>query len=290
MAVAEHLTAARHGVITQGTIFSCATAEDYTGCQVHGLVITARCDIAQTKAAVFNYLPVVTLDDWIHRDGRLLLCERIGKNIEGRMRACLRAAGHSESIMITERPEAILRTLFPAATPEKEVLKRRKLFQQAVEDYGEVIAAMEADPSQKLAIGLGNKHAGDRDAVIRELISHRLNGYYFLASISADQEPLGHVVLLREVRHMPRDLAGYVANGINADEYISLCKGRSGFLDRLSFETEDFAMPVSSLRSPHIEHLMQVFSILFSRIGLPDPDREFVETVWHKQPSVGEAK
>jgi hypothetical protein len=47
------------GLLSQGTIFSCASAEDYPDCLVHGLVITARCDIAQSKVPIFNYLPVV---------------------------------------------------------------------------------------------------------------------------------------------------------------------------------------------------------------------------------------
>ena len=63
--MADYISAPKLGFLTQGTLFTCAAAEDYGGCNVHGLVITARCDVAQNKAAVFNYLPVVSLDDWV---------------------------------------------------------------------------------------------------------------------------------------------------------------------------------------------------------------------------------
>lgn len=56
---------------TQGTVFSCAYAEDYTDTSVYGLVITARCDAAQDKAPIFSYIPVVSLPDWVLCDGRI---------------------------------------------------------------------------------------------------------------------------------------------------------------------------------------------------------------------------
>ena len=75
------------GPMTQGTIFSGAVAEDYNGCETFGLVITARCDVANDKAETYNYLPVVRLNDWIHRDGRLILGERLQKEAEAGLRS-----------------------------------------------------------------------------------------------------------------------------------------------------------------------------------------------------------
>src|SRR4051812_2826386 len=111
--MADDVIAPKLGSLTQGTIFSCARAEDYDGCRVHGLVITARCDIAQSKVPVFNYLPIVTLDDWIHRDGRSILCDRLRRSVIGQMKRVLRSCGHAESILQTELPRAILTALFP---------------------------------------------------------------------------------------------------------------------------------------------------------------------------------
>lgn len=288
--MADHISTPKLGLFTQGTLFTCAAAEDYTGCNVHGLVITARCDVAQNKAAVFNYLPVVPLDDWIHRDGRVLLCDRITKSLLGRMRRALKSASYSESILLTESPEAILDTLFPVDATSKSDQKARVTFQELVRDYREACNAHESEPLQYLAKEIANKHSGERDSLLRELIHHRLNGYYFLPSIVPDGSTEGYVVLLREIRHIPRDLAARIGEGISAEEYAAMCTDRPHFAARLSFEREPFGMPVGLLQSPHTEHLMQVFSMLFSRIGLPDPDPSYVENVWAKLPSVGEAK
>jgi hypothetical protein len=286
----DHLSAPKLGMLTQGTVFACAVAEDYQGCHVHGLVITARCDAAQSKVPIFNYLPVVSLDDWIHRDGRLLLCDRILKNILGKMRRALKAAGYTESVMRTQTPEAILEVLFPDTPSSRAAQKTRMDFATIVAEHGEIVAASNSMPSENLATAIGNKHVGERDALIRELIQQRLSGYYFLSSIALEGSNLGYVVLLREVRHMPRELAASVAGGISEDDYRVARNGRPHFADRLSFVKETFAMPVGLLKSPHVEHLIQVFSTLFSRIGLPDPDPTYIENAWRRLPSVGETE
>ena len=285
--MADHISAPKLGTLTQGTVFTCAAAEDYAGCIVYGLVITARCDVAQNKAAVFNYLPVVTLNDCVHRDGRILLCDRIAKNLLGRMRAALRSAKYSESIMLTQPPEAILDTLFSAASTSKSDQKARAAFQELARDYRQILETHESDPSELLARGVANKHSSDRDTLLRELVHHKLNGYYFLPSIAPNGSDQGYVVLLREIRHIPRDLAARIGDGISAEEYAALCAERPHFGSRLSFEREPFGMPIGLLASPYTEHLMQVFSMLFSRIGLPDPDQSYVESIWHRLPSAG---
>src|SRR6185437_14404396 len=101
------------GKVTQGTIFCCARAEDYIGCQVHGLVITARCDVANDKTPIFNYLPVVSMHDWLDRDGGTLLASRIANDAINTFENELKKAGHSPSILETESLIDITQTLFP---------------------------------------------------------------------------------------------------------------------------------------------------------------------------------
>src|SRR6476659_5449527 len=83
---------------TQGSLFTCAVAEEYEGCAVYGLIITARCDVEQGKVRAYNYLPVVSLRDWLGRDGKLILAERLMADINGRLRNTLRESGYSTGI------------------------------------------------------------------------------------------------------------------------------------------------------------------------------------------------
>lgn len=84
--------APRQNEFTQGTVFSCAYAEDYPETTSYGLVITARCDAAQDKAPIFSYIPVVPLDDWILCDGASIAMDRIHADCLNTLRNHLKSA------------------------------------------------------------------------------------------------------------------------------------------------------------------------------------------------------
>ncbi len=273
------------GNLSQGTVFTCAAAENYCDTKVFGLVITARCDIAQSKVQIFNYLPLVSFDDWIHRDGRAILCDRIMRQITGKMKAALKKSGFSESILKAQPPDLILRTLFPIL-PNGKKNSTRDQFSQYVTEHEGVSRCQASAPNDKLIIGVADQFCGERDTLVRELVTQRLNGYYFLQSAFPGVERPGYVVLLREIYHIPQALGVKIASGISYDEYRLACVDRNDFCERLCFTHDDFAMPIGILSSPFIEHLMQSFSTLFARIGLPDLESKYIDTIWISQPSV----
>jgi hypothetical protein len=103
----------RYGQITQGTIFCCATAARYSGCTVHGLTITARCDIAQNKYPILNYLPIVTLSDWFLRDGLDILTEQELAEQFGKLRGMLKQANLAPILTESVSLECIGEIHFP---------------------------------------------------------------------------------------------------------------------------------------------------------------------------------
>ncbi|MBR0999622.1 hypothetical protein, partial [Bradyrhizobium liaoningense] len=105
--------------------------------------------------------------------------------------------------------------------------------------------------------------------------NHKLAGYYFLPKLETDGNETGFVALLREANHLPRKLARLIAGGLDAtSEGLS---DQSHWLALVDFTHSDFAMPVGEITSPQVEHLLQTFSHLFGRIGLPDPERAKVD-------------
>src|SRR5262249_48228858 len=114
------------GTLSQGTIFSCARAEDYPTCAVRGLTITARCDVAHEKTRLFSYLPVVSLRDWWHMDGAALLLERALRDQMGSLRDILKIAGHADSILSVQAPRTVIDTLFPETTVSSELKTRNR--------------------------------------------------------------------------------------------------------------------------------------------------------------------
>lgn len=122
----------RRGQLTHGYIFSGARADSYDDCVVNGLIITARCDIANEKARLFNYLPLVTFRDWWQRDGRILLAERSIKDAYGTMRNLLAQADYDPNILGSVNAATVSHSLFGADDIPAKVAKKKSSFDRAV--------------------------------------------------------------------------------------------------------------------------------------------------------------
>jgi hypothetical protein len=157
----------QRGPMTQGTIFTCALAGDYVGCSTSGLILTARCDIAHEKARVLNYIPVVSLDDWLHRDGRVILAQRLLAECVGGMRSTLKDGGFSPAILEAESPRAILETLFP----DNGGRKLRERFEKLCLRFELASQCLNSAPSDKLSISVGNDVPKARESYCRNLFT-----------------------------------------------------------------------------------------------------------------------
>lgn len=111
--------APRENEFTQGTVFSCAYAEEYPDTSVYGLVITARCDAAQDKAPIFNYIPVVPLHDWMLCDGANLAMDRIHAETQNTLKNYVKDSSLSESLLETKTMDEIYESHFKPKENEK---------------------------------------------------------------------------------------------------------------------------------------------------------------------------
>ncbi len=267
------IRAPKLGQVTQGTIFTCGYAERYKKAEVHGLTITARCDIANEKFPVLNYLPVVKISDWMHCDGCEIVQSRAFSQKRAEFMNDLKDKGIESSVLNSVSIKDVVKVLFENEAKNPKEKKRA----QRVKSTGLELCQLSEFDLNNLS---------DRDWVIRnfekittnvikELIQQKLNGYYFLQRIIPDSEMQGYVVLMREVGSLSPDEALGIARGMSKEE-APKSRGR---IASLSFEVDNFAMPVGQLTSPGIEHVMQVFSHMFGRIGLEDPSMEMVEAM-----------
>lgn len=269
----------RLGHLTQGYIFSGARAEDYADCEVHGLVITARCDVEQDKAEVFNYFPVVRLSDWKNRDGKRIFCSRVKKQIRSGSRDILLHAGFSPSILEYQSIAQILDRLFPRKSLDKRIKNARSRAIAFLQQEQLLSKTLGSDDETDLN-QLSDEFHKLRNGLLKELVEQRLNGYYFLPRVDVADTDRGYVVILREIQHVPRDIARKIANGLSRDEYEEFMQTRIVDDQALNWSKTAYSMPISCLASPFLEHLMQTFSNLFCRIGLPDPDVSKVDVLW----------
>ncbi|MBO7825937.1 hypothetical protein [Burkholderia pseudomallei] len=272
----------RMGRITQGTVFCGGRAEEYTGLPVWGVVITARCDTTHEKTPIVNYLPVVRIEDWLLGHGGMLSIDRELAEVRNRFRNLLTKKQLSASLLEVHAPAEVAELHFPvpAADGSNKAAKDAKDATDARQ-----LASLVSQFEECLRNHLPNRDAILRavaecqksvEAIVRELIGHKLAGYYFLPSLgklTENHSENGYVVLLREVHHMPRMGVTQLIEGISKDALDpKVSRG-------LSFDCFDFAFPVAELDSPWTEHLMQSFCNLFGRIGVADVDKKLVTQI-----------
>lgn len=272
----------RMGRITQGTIFCGGYAEDYPGRPVWGLVITARCDTTHEKTPIVNYIPVVTIEDWLFTHGGLLAIDRQVAEVKNQFRNLLVKRQLSTSLLEVHSPEEIADRHFSEPTE----LHNQKTIKEAKEaGEARAIASCLAEMSRCLSALLPNRPAianviiGCRksvETIVKDLIAHKLSGYYFIPNLGGLTErpsKKGYVALLREVHHMSRMAVTQLVEGISKDaEPMPAARG-------LCFDCFDFAYPVAELTSPWTEHLMQSFCNLFGRIGVADIDKTVLSRI-----------
>jgi hypothetical protein len=224
----------------------------------------------------------VTLDDWFHRDGRIVLAQRLLNEAKGAMQATLKDARFSPAILETHHPQDVLNQLF---SPDSDK-KLRARFQKACNHFDVASRCLSSTPSDKMCLDAAREAPKLREGLISELVHNRLNGYYFLSAVEPNGCDLGHVVLVREIQAIPREAALAIADGLDHQLFESMCQTSPSLRDKLTIHSDGFALPVGQLLSPHLEHLLQLFAFLFGRIGLPDPDASYVDGLWARQPTV----
>lgn len=264
------------GKITQGTIFCGAVAEDYLEKPVWGLIITARCDTVHEKVPIVNYLPIVRAEDWADQHGAYILAERQHSEICNRFKALLTKKKLSESLLQVHSYVEIAAKHFPRSNNplSKKDHAENKDAELAYELAKKLTSAEQllstSKASFKRAADLHENGAQLAQRLFQELIAGQLAGYYYVPEMPEKTElasDLGHVVLLREIHHLPRIAAKQLAQGID-DEFL-----KSNKVAALNCSSFELIYPVAELIPPWTEHLMQSFCNLFGRIGVADPDK-----------------
>jgi len=257
------------GRITQGVVFSNLRSLRYDGVEVHGLVITARCDLAQGKFPILNYVPVVEFAHWLEHDGLDIVLSRCQKQCSTEVKRLLKEWEIAESILTAVSLREVVNTFVGDATGNA----RKKRQHQA----DKVVGRFEGikDPKCQTVDWVSDNFPSERRAVIRELMTHKISGHYFLPAIKFGEELACYVALLREASFLPRELALAIERGLSAS---SPELARNPFWNRwMALDAPSaMSMPVGAIPSPHLEHLLQNFALLFSRIGLDDMTEEHI--------------
>ncbi len=281
-----HVEAARIGMLTQGTVFNCATAFRYPKKEVFGLTITARCDVAQEKYRLLNYVPIVRLHDWLQVDGLEILLDQERKQQLGGIKSALIEADLSPNLILSVPLSSIISVSFGAENRDRKATKIRERLEKIASEM-EAVEKSKANPRACLSWLTENRLKSIRQ-LVKELFEHKVMGYYFLERLYPNAEAEGFVCLLREGSSLPKEIAEELANGLSTERWGELA--HQGVQGHFEFLDLDLAGPVTQLGSPTIEHVMQSYANLFGRIGIADPRAEDLDFVIDRLQSATEKK
>ena len=248
--------------LTQGSVFSGAYTEKYTDSSTFGLIITARCDLAQEKVGAYSYLPLVPYKDWLRIDFPELLYSAVHKSVYNQLVQSFQKLNGNERLLQTYSLKKI-KEKFLINEKDKTILSKIQLsFLNCIEKY-EIIESLLTTPHTNIN-NVITKFPKDSEKIFKNLISQNLAGNYLIDDVGGDGI---HIIKLREVYHLKSSDALKLKKGIRLSSHITY-KNDS-----------DISYTVGEIRSPYIEHIMQKFSEIFTRIGIDDPSKILLSTL-----------
>ena len=261
--------------ITQGSIFNNAANEDFGGGDDLGLLISARCDLANNKARKYSYLPVITLEKYISYFlvDKLLREQRLGEI--SKVKDLIRAEGESPETVDHYGVEPSINRLINKPKAKDKAMKCLKNIND--------IKALESK-------GWGGLSGGELALIppkkilqeLKFLSENKTEGFFLIDEVrdfNNSGESLGpHVILLREVHHMSALVSDYLREGCDHDTLI----GNSMPGHPIKLKSGGFSYVLCNINSPYIELIMQRFSNLFTRIGVSNPAKKMVDEFLEK--------
>jgi hypothetical protein len=256
--------ARRTRFLSQGSIFNYAYHEDYMEEEVLGVVITARCDISNSKAEKYSFLPVIPLRKWIKVELKSILERRYSKSIKNAALQDLKSLGFSENLIDMYGFERVKDQL-KLSIPHKKKLVEKALI--SIERYN----CLEDKVLFYKNISFFDKEV---NLIIRDIIENKIMDYFFIDCVG---EYGSCIVNLRDVGVLDKIFANKIQDGIEVcmltEEEKKLCRSVT------MFDSDALVSLVGEINSPYIELLMQRFSDNFVRIGVDNPHVDLANEV-----------
>lgn len=249
-------------LLTQGSIFNCAYNEDYKGNEILGLVISARCDIANNKGKKFCYLPVVPFSLWKDKEFLVLIKSKYSKDLEMKAKANLSNIGLSINSLKMYGYEKLVDVVLKKA-------KKKKQQESIVESIDNYVKVVESKSLSDIVSILSKQIKVE----LKDIIKNENMNYFFIDDI---QGYGACIALLREVGYIDKAVCDAIKGGID----ISENSPNKDIYRSLDFSNKDaIASLIGSMSSPYIELVMQRFAHNFVRVGVDDHDENYLDYI-----------
>ena len=247
------------GELEQGTIINNCIAENYKGLEIFGIIITPRCDIGNAKVSTIHYLPIIKFDDWIKIDYWDIFSHRAKTEAINKIGSILDKYKISRTILhllnYTDTEQLLQKIIKKPDdyTKVKKYLTHLQNLSLPFPNLSNIIVKELLDEYHKVS-----------KEIFKDLKENKRKEFYLIESW--DDAKKYYIVLLREIRKITFDLAEKLSYGIYEYE-IPEGELLKNDIARSS-KKDNFTYTIATLKSPHIEHLIQQFFLNFGRIGV----------------------
>lgn len=241
-------------VVTQGTIINNCVAEKYH-CDVFGVVITPRCDLAHTgKVTHVHYLPIVSFEEWYKVDGlHYLWVKSLEKNRKKINKICVERGFPMENLK-----EKQLRMLCESI---EDKCDRSKL-KDCIDNY---FGLLKNDPTEY------QPSADEKNKLVENLHKGEIPAFMLIEDWNEANKY--RIILLRDLKHLEYNVAMGMANSIAENTIVNKWCNDLAY----SMKQDTIYSMEAEIKSPFIEQLMERFSYNFCRIGVEDMDEDIEE-------------
>lgn len=266
--------------IKQGAIINNIYSELYEDLNCSGIVVTANCDIAQKKVKKIHYITLITLEDWLLNEGIYIITKDYLKTIIGDLKKWMSDNDYEPEYIYDLGPKKL--QILVEKTENNN--KKKNSILNKIEDWIDVNKIEDnkianSDYEKYIKNMLNEKYSKHKKEKLKLIIENKISGYYYIPNneLSLGSELLGYIVNLRDIQSIDIKTAELLEhNKIDLLDNKELLKMEPDLWRNFKLNDKNqFAIIVSYLDSPRIEHLMQHFSLMFTRIGLTDINEKY---------------
>lgn len=278
--IVTHTTKGAPLRFSQGAIVSGVRLPEYGPHRYSAFVLTARCDLANSKTELVHCLHVVPVDEWLRFTALVSMIRSRIETLEGKF-----------SEAISKKAPELLPTLKTYKWTElvENILSQSEKLKDRLQSLRELVMAREQlkksyeritdaqTSANELATQPEVKKVFEEGArrMMERLLAHELADAHYLPSHVS--ETTGSVVLFRHIVSFPRLITPFLEEGLLTTNVgpEAIARVRELFL----LDDNDPPGITASVVPPHIEHILQRFSHLYSRIGVEDFPEDYLQTV-----------
>lgn len=264
--------------LTQGSIIEDTRSEKYVNIRCKGIVITARCDIANRKVQNIHYLTALSIEDWLYEVFVPEILEKQRRNILGSIKGFASSHKLDYKTLIDMGYEKAAFVMESSTTKQREK-ENVKLWVDAWRQCDSNISSVMTKEQKQVIL---KKHGtSNLKSKLTSLYNCNCPKYCFIpacAYTGDSSKTEGLVVDLQDIHQISMKESWDILDNKYDYKDIRDQEKREHINQKFFFEDEeDFVMIDCTVRPPWIERLLQEFTYLFSRIGLDNAEEEEIE-------------